>query len=209
MNLRSASRSGDGSIIHGRPEQIATRLVFFVLGFGMAAWAPLIPFVKDRTGIPDGSIGLLLLLLGLGSIIAMPVSSMLAHRFGCRTILPLACLLISGSLPFLGNSNSLCVIASFAVCLWCRHRGDGQHDQRHGCARRARRSQADNVGFPWDVQRRWDLWRGPDDHDHRLFRHSVQSAAVGFIAHATDLSSAFPGISALLLLASVAGKSVR
>ncbi len=209
MNLRSTSRSGDGSIIHGRPEQIATRLVFFVLGFGMAAWAPLIPFVKDRTGIPDGSIGLLLLLLGLGSIIAMPVSRMLAHRFGCRTILLLACLLISGSLPSLGNSNSLCVIGSFAVCLWCRHRGDGQHDQHHGCARRACRSQADEVGFPWDVQRRWDLWRGPDNHDHRLFRHSGQSGRRRFHCPCDRSNSAFPGISALLLLASVAGKSVR
>ncbi|OWV87655.1 MFS transporter [Rhizobium sp. R635] len=110
MDHRSASRSGSESLIRGRPEQIATRVVFFVLGFCMGGWAPLIPFVKERTGIPDGSVGLLLLLLGLGSIIAMPLSGRFAHRFGCRSILLLSCLSVCGSLPFLGYSGSLAVI---------------------------------------------------------------------------------------------------
>src|ERR1043166_2255080 len=34
-----------------RLEQLSTRLVFFVAGFGMAAWAPLVPFAKARIGI--------------------------------------------------------------------------------------------------------------------------------------------------------------
>ena len=62
----------------GRPEQISTRIAFFIAGFGMAAWAPLVPFAKARAGLDDGTLGLLLLCLGVGSIIAMPASGALA-----------------------------------------------------------------------------------------------------------------------------------
>ena len=35
-----------------RPEtRLATRLSFAVAGFGMACWAPLVPFVKARLGV--------------------------------------------------------------------------------------------------------------------------------------------------------------
>jgi hypothetical protein len=38
----------------------------------MSAWAPLVPLAKERTGLDEGGLGLLLLGLGLGSIAAMP-----------------------------------------------------------------------------------------------------------------------------------------
>ena len=37
--------------IPGRQEQLSTRIVFFIAGFGMAAWAPLVPFAKIRANI--------------------------------------------------------------------------------------------------------------------------------------------------------------
>src|SRR3954451_23460945 len=52
-------------------EQIATRLAFFIAGFSTAAWAPLVPLAKERLGLDEGALGLLLLCLGLGSITAM------------------------------------------------------------------------------------------------------------------------------------------
>ena len=53
-----------------RPQQRSTRIAFFIAGFGMAAWAPLVPFAKARAGLDDGALGLLLLCLGVGSIVA-------------------------------------------------------------------------------------------------------------------------------------------
>ena len=70
--------------IPGRQEQLSTRIVFFIAGFGMAAWAPLVPFAKIRANIDDGLLGLLLLCLGVGSIVAMPLAGALAARLGCR-----------------------------------------------------------------------------------------------------------------------------
>ena len=45
----------------GRPEQMSTRLAFFIAGFGIAAWAPLVPYAKARAGLDEGTLGLLLL----------------------------------------------------------------------------------------------------------------------------------------------------
>lgn len=65
-----------------RRKEIATRLAFFVTGLIPAAWAPLIPFVKARLEIDNGALGLLLLCLGAGSMIAMPVTGALLPRIG-------------------------------------------------------------------------------------------------------------------------------
>ena len=45
--------------------RLATRLSFLAAGFGMACWAPLVPYAKARLGIDDGVLGLLLLCLGV------------------------------------------------------------------------------------------------------------------------------------------------
>src|SRR5258708_11107641 len=79
---------GVGSIADGgRRQPTATRIIFFVLGFAAGGWAPLVPFAKERLRLTDGELGLLLLCLGAGSIVAMPLASALAARFGCRRTL--------------------------------------------------------------------------------------------------------------------------
>ncbi|HLK26879.1 MAG TPA: MFS transporter [Caulobacteraceae bacterium] len=96
--------------------RIATRLGFFMPGFAAAAWAPLIPFAKARTGVDNGVLGLVLLAAGIGSIATMPLIGALAHRFGCRRVIA-GCTLITGiCLPLLAwvSSLPLLVAALFA-----------------------------------------------------------------------------------------------
>lgn len=93
----------DGPLIRGRPEQLATRIAFFIAGFSTAGWAPLVPFVKARAGLDNGMLGLLLLCLGGGSIVAMPMAGVLTARFGCRRVIVVAALLISLALPLLAT----------------------------------------------------------------------------------------------------------
>ncbi|HEY1720206.1 MAG TPA: MFS transporter [Magnetospirillaceae bacterium] len=68
------------------PAQLATYLSFFAAGFGLACWAPLVPFAKARTGVDDGELGLLLLCLGIGSIVTMPLTGWLSTRWGTKPI---------------------------------------------------------------------------------------------------------------------------
>lgn len=64
----------------------ATRLAFFIAGFILASWAPMIPMIKARLALSDGAMGGVLLAFGLGSLITMPFSGGLAARFGCRHV---------------------------------------------------------------------------------------------------------------------------
>jgi predicted MFS family arabinose efflux permease len=90
-----------------RLEQISTRIVFFIAGFGMAAWAPLVPFAKARVAMDDGVLGLLLLSLGIGSILAMPLAGALAARLGCRRVIIVSALLMCFTLLLLASASNV------------------------------------------------------------------------------------------------------
>lgn len=85
----------------GRREQFATRICFLIAGTGIAAWAPLVPLVKARLALTDDVLGLLLLMIGTGALLSMPVSGMLATRFGCRKVITAGMLLFTFSLGML------------------------------------------------------------------------------------------------------------
>lgn len=91
----------------GKREQFSTRVAFFVAGFSMASWAPLVPLAKQRVGIDDGTLGLVLLCLGGGSILAMPLAGYLTARLGCRRVISAAGLLMCLMLPLLASVTSL------------------------------------------------------------------------------------------------------
>ena len=68
-------------------------------GFTLAGWAPLVPFAKQRAGLDEQQLGLLLLCLGIGSLCAMPMSGRATTLFGCRAVLTAATLAVCAALP--------------------------------------------------------------------------------------------------------------
>ncbi|MGI2035801.1 MFS transporter [Rhizobium panacihumi] len=81
--------------------RLATRLSFLVAGFGIACWAPLVPFAKARLGVDDGVLGVLLLCLGLGSVLAMLATGVLSAKYGAKPIILVSGFGIALTLPFL------------------------------------------------------------------------------------------------------------
>ncbi len=81
--------------------RLATQLVFLVCGLGMASWAPMVPYAKDRLALNDADLGLLLLLLGAGAMLMMPTSGWLVSRIGSRMVMALATLVMACALPLL------------------------------------------------------------------------------------------------------------
>ncbi len=67
--------------------RLATRLSFLVAGFGIACWAPLVPFAKQRLAVDDGTLGLLLLCIGIGSVVAMLLTGPLSSRYGSKPVI--------------------------------------------------------------------------------------------------------------------------
>lgn len=81
--------------------RLATRLAFFVAGFGIACWAPLVPFAKQRIAVDDAMLGLLLLCIGVGSIVAMIATGPLSARYGSKPVILGSGLVLIVVLPFL------------------------------------------------------------------------------------------------------------
>ena len=81
--------------------RLATRLAFLVAGFGVACWAPLIPYAKARLSVDDGVLGVLLLCLGNGSVVAMPMTGMLSARYGSKPIIIAGAIGMAVVLPLL------------------------------------------------------------------------------------------------------------
>jgi len=84
-------------------ERMSTRIAFLIAGLLMSAWAPLVPLVKARTGLDDGGLGLLLLGLGGGSIVAMPFAGYLTAHYGCRPVVIWATIALCSVFPLLSS----------------------------------------------------------------------------------------------------------
>jgi MFS family permease len=95
----------------GKTERLATRLVFLVVGFVAAAWACLVPFAKANTELDEGTLGLVLLCLGVGSLLAMPTAGALSTRYGCRVVLTTSSLVACATLPLLATASSAPLLA--------------------------------------------------------------------------------------------------
>lgn len=89
-----------------------TRIIFLINGLGMSAWAPLVPFARDRLQLSGASLGALLLCLGIGSLAAMPVTGTLVGRFGCRRVMLLSTLVVLSVMPLLATADSLALMAA-------------------------------------------------------------------------------------------------
>lgn len=85
---------------------MGTRLAFLAAGFASASWAPLVPFAKTRLGLTEAGLGLLLLCLGTGSALAMPIVGSLSTRIGSKPIITWCGLTLAASLPLLGTLSS-------------------------------------------------------------------------------------------------------
>ncbi|MEN8503588.1 MULTISPECIES: MFS transporter [Paraburkholderia] len=82
---------------------IATRVIFFLAGTSVAAWAPLVPYAQNRLKVDDALLGFLLLCLGIGAVGCMPVCQRLVARYGCRPMVYSGAAMICIALPSLAT----------------------------------------------------------------------------------------------------------
>jgi MFS family permease len=72
----------------------ATYVAFAGAGLAGASWAARIPQVRDHLRLDTSALGLMLLSIAVGSVLALPVSGHIVHRFGSRrTVMTMAGLL--------------------------------------------------------------------------------------------------------------------
>jgi MFS family permease len=80
-----------------RAATAATYVAFIVSGFAFASWASRIPQVRDHLELDPAALGLVLLAVAAGSLLALPLSGPFVTRFGsARTVTVMAVLLAAG-----------------------------------------------------------------------------------------------------------------
>ena len=91
--------------------RLATRLAFFAAGFSMGCCAPFFPFIKENVNADKSQFGVLLLCLGIGAIIAMPITGILSAKRGSKPMVLLGGLSMVVLLPILVVVNSPIILA--------------------------------------------------------------------------------------------------
>ncbi|MBE7375341.1 MFS transporter [Pseudomonas lopnurensis] len=94
----------------------ATRCGFFMAGFGLSVWAPLVPYVRERIEMTDAVFGLLLLCIGVGSLTWMPVSGVLVTRWGIRPVQLCSVALLALALAGMALTDSIWLLGLALFC---------------------------------------------------------------------------------------------
>ncbi len=61
-------------------------LIFFVNGAGFASWVPHIPWFQRRYNLNESELGLTLLIIAIGAILAMPIAGGLVEKIGSKRV---------------------------------------------------------------------------------------------------------------------------
>ena len=107
----------------GMREVHAARAFFFIGGFGTATGAPLVPLLRERLMVGDDVLGMLLLCIGVGSLLTMPLSGALAMRLGCRRVVMTAAVLFAAILLLVSCVDALSlavpIVLIFGAVMGC------------------------------------------------------------------------------------------
>ena len=80
----------------------ATYGAFIGAGFAFASWASRIPQVRDRLGLSPAGLGLVLLAIAAGSVIALPMAGMVIQRLSARRTVAVMSALLAVALATAG-----------------------------------------------------------------------------------------------------------
>jgi MFS family permease len=100
-----------------RAARVAVSAVFFLNGAGVGNWVVRIPAVRDRLGLTESALGVALLGVAVGALVAMPVAGRLVARYGSRPVTRAGALAMAAALalPGLAPSLPLLVLALLAL----------------------------------------------------------------------------------------------
>ncbi|MES2923049.1 MAG: MFS transporter [Verrucomicrobiota bacterium] len=84
-----------------RAARLAVAATFFFNGALFATWVSRIPALKEERGLSHGMLGLALLMIALGAVVAMPLAGRFTARLGSRRVTQVTAALMSLALPLL------------------------------------------------------------------------------------------------------------
>lgn len=100
-----------------RAARVSTGAVFFLNGAGMANWVVRIPAIQERLGLGTGRLGVALLGVAAGALVAMPLAGRLVARHGSRPVTRVAALVFAGALALPALAPTFALLAAALVAL--------------------------------------------------------------------------------------------
>ena len=88
-------------------ERAAVALLFFLNGMVMGAWAPKIPFFSQALGLTESTLGMMLFVFGVGSLVMMPIAGMQIARHGSNRVVQVTTLLYIPTIVLLTVVDSI------------------------------------------------------------------------------------------------------
>lgn len=82
-------------------EEKLIRSLFFLFGFGIMAWVPRMPEVKEKLGLENGAFGSLISSGSLGALFGLLSVGHIIHKIGVKKVLIWSILLLFGSLAMI------------------------------------------------------------------------------------------------------------
>jgi MFS family permease len=93
-----------------QPARIAVAILFFLNGAMLASWAARIPAIQSKLALSPGQLGIALLGMSGGALVAMNLSGYLAARFGSKFVTTIAAICLCITLPLLALAPALPVL---------------------------------------------------------------------------------------------------
>ncbi|GLI02389.1 MFS transporter [Phytohabitans aurantiacus] len=103
-------------------------VVFGLNGLGVASWFARVPAARDALDLSAGRLGMLLLAMSAGAILAMPTSGVITHRLGPRRTVTMAAAIAAAGLAIAGLGGGMASIVVVGLGIFALGYGSGTCD---------------------------------------------------------------------------------
>ncbi len=88
-------------LLLNKKEINASKICFFLAGFSIASWAPLVPYIQEKLKLNDFELSRIILLMALGSLMGIALTKHLISFFGIKRTLVISSLALTIATVFL------------------------------------------------------------------------------------------------------------
>ncbi|MBY8870352.1 MFS transporter [Micromonospora sp. PLK6-60] len=111
-----------------RAARTGVAVVFALNGLAVASWFARVPAVREALALNPGRLGLLLLAMSAGALLALPTAGLVTQRLGAARTVRGAVLLVAAGLVGIGVAGALGSLPGVAVALFALGYGSGTCD---------------------------------------------------------------------------------
>lgn len=92
--------------------RLAVNIFFFVNGFLYANWVSRIPRIQEIYALDNSMLGIMLLCISIGALLAMPLAGYLIARYGSHRITAICAVLFIASIPLIPLASNLITLGA-------------------------------------------------------------------------------------------------